>query len=85
MSLDEKFNVAAEKVKKFSKRPPDSDMLEIYALYKQSTVGDTNIPKPGDSVAAAKWSAWNGKKGLASSKAKEEYIAKVNTLAPKYA
>ncbi|KAF7283600.1 hypothetical protein GWI33_023357 [Rhynchophorus ferrugineus] len=85
MTLDEKFNAAAQQIRKFTKRPPDSDMLEVYALYKQSTIGDINTNKSGDSTAVAKWNAWNGKKGLSGNVAKEQYISKVNELAPKYA
>lgn len=33
---------AADEVKKLSKQPSDQDMLEVYALYKQVTVGDCN-------------------------------------------
>ncbi|XP_066145968.1 acyl-CoA-binding protein homolog [Euwallacea fornicatus] len=85
MGLDEDFNAAASKVRVFTKRPPDSDALEVYALYKQATVGDTNIPKPTGIEASSKWNAWNGKKGIKSEEAKKLYIAKVEALAPKYA
>lgn len=33
---------AADEVKKLSKQPSDQDMLDVYALYKQVTVGDCN-------------------------------------------
>ncbi|KAL1490257.1 hypothetical protein ABEB36_012983 [Hypothenemus hampei] len=85
MGLDEDFNAAANQIRAFAKRPPDSDMLEVYALYKQATVGDTNIPKPGGGEAGAKWNAWNGKKGVSTNQAKEQYVAKIKALAPKYA
>ncbi|CAG9759501.1 unnamed protein product [Ceutorhynchus assimilis] len=84
MGLNEDFTAAASKVRNFSKRPSDSDMLEIYSLYKQATVGDVNIAKPTGGEALTKWNAWNGKKGLASNHAKEQYIAKVSGLASKY-
>ncbi|KAF8771241.1 putative acyl-CoA-binding protein like [Argiope bruennichi] len=65
MSLDEKFNSAAASVKDMKNRPSDSELLELYALYKQATIGDCNIDQPGalDLKAKAKWEAWNGKKG----------------------
>ncbi|XP_019875851.1 putative acyl-CoA-binding protein [Aethina tumida] len=85
MSLDANFKTSCEEVKKFTKRPPDSEMLEIYSLYKQATVGDTNIPKPSDAKSKMKWEAWNKKKGMSGNTAKEEYIAKVKSLAPTYA
>ncbi|ENN70457.1 acyl-CoA-binding protein homolog [Dendroctonus ponderosae] len=85
MGLSEDFEVAANKIRGFSKRPSDSDMLEVYALYKQATVGDTNTAKPSGAEAVAKWNAWSSKKGVSSDQAKEQYIAKVAALAPKFA
>ncbi|XP_063921853.1 acyl-CoA-binding protein homolog [Zophobas morio] len=85
MSLDEKFKSACEKMRAFSKRPPDSDILEVYSFYKQATLGDINIPKPSDIQGRAKWEAWNGKKGLAADLAKQKYIEKVQGLSGTYA
>ena len=46
----------------------DDKKLEIYALFKQGSVGDVNIPRPGfftmDLKANPKWDAWNSKKGM---------------------
>lgn len=36
------FLKAAEEVKTFKTEPSDSDKLELYAFYKQATVGDCN-------------------------------------------
>ena len=49
----------------------------IYAAYKQATLGDTNIPRPGmfDQRARYKWDAWNSKKGMSQDLAKQEYIS----------
>uniref|UniRef100_T1J8I7 ACB domain-containing protein n=1 Tax=Strigamia maritima TaxID=126957 RepID=T1J8I7_STRMM len=82
MSLDERFKKAAEDVKNLKSTPSDSDMLEIYALYKQGTVGDCNTSRPGmlDLKGKAKWDSWNGKKGVSPSDAKEAYIKKVEEL-----
>lgn len=38
----QKFQEAAEAVKTLTKRPTDNEFLELYALYKQATVGDVN-------------------------------------------
>ncbi|XP_066997695.1 acyl-CoA-binding protein [Anabrus simplex] len=86
MSLDEKFQKAAEDVKKLAKNPTDEELLEIYALYKQGTVGDVNTARPGmlDFKGKAKWDAWNSKKGMSSDAAKEAYIAKVEQLIQTY-
>ncbi|XP_066145953.1 putative acyl-CoA-binding protein [Euwallacea fornicatus] len=82
MSLDERFNKAAEDVKKLKSKPSDNDLLELYALFKQGTVGDVNTARPGmlDLKGKAKWDAWNERKGLSQSDAKEKYIEKVESL-----
>jgi len=38
----QEFLEAAEKVKNLKTKPNDSEMLELYGLYKQATVGDVN-------------------------------------------
>lgn len=44
-SFFKQFNKAAEDVKELASTPADSDLLEIYALFKQATVGDCNTGK----------------------------------------
>ncbi|XP_076631361.1 acyl-CoA binding protein 1 [Colletes latitarsis] len=82
MSLDERFNKAAEEVKGLSSQPPDNDMLDLYSLYKQATVGDCNTQRPGmfDFKGKAKWDAWDRRKGTSQNDAKEQYIEKVEEL-----
>ncbi|XP_076250254.1 putative acyl-CoA-binding protein [Rhynchophorus ferrugineus] len=82
MSLDERFNKAAENVKNLKSKPSDEDLLELYGLFKQATVGDVNTSAPGllDLKGKAKWNAWNGRKGLSQDQAKEQYIAKADSL-----
>lgn len=36
------FQKAAEEVKQLKAKPTDAEMLEIYSLFKQATVGDVN-------------------------------------------
>ncbi|XP_029044053.1 acyl-CoA-binding protein homolog [Osmia bicornis bicornis] len=86
MSLDQKFQEAAEAVKSLSKRPSDNEFLELYALYKQATVGNVNTSKPGalDLKGKAKWEAWKSKENMSKDDAKEAYIKLVNTLQQKY-
>lgn len=38
----QQFNKAAEDVNNLKARPTDQELLEIYALYKQASVGDCN-------------------------------------------
>lgn len=65
MSLQEQFDKAAEDVKNLKETPKDDQLLELYALYKQATVGDVNTARPGllDFKGKAKWDSWSHKKG----------------------
>ncbi|KAK4011537.1 hypothetical protein OUZ56_020655 [Daphnia magna] len=86
MSLEQRFNKAAEDIKALTARPTDDELKEIYALFKQATVGDINVARPGmlDFKGKAKWDAWNSKKGMSSDAAKEAYISKAAELLAKY-
>merc|ERR1712071_681907 len=87
MSLDEQFNKAAEDVKNMTVRLTDEELKEIYALFKQGTVGDINTARPGmlDFKGKAKWDSWESKKGMTSEAAKEAYVAKTAEIVAKYA
>lgn len=54
-------------------------MLEMYALYKQATVGDATGDRPGmlDVRGRAKFDAWAKRKGTGKDAAMEQYIALV--------
>ncbi|XP_072745266.1 acyl-CoA-binding protein homolog isoform X2 [Anoplolepis gracilipes] len=86
MSLDKQFEAAAAAIKTLTKRPTDEQLLELYALFKQATVGDNNTSKPGmlDLKGKAKWEAWNKKKGTLQEQAKQTYIDYANQLIEKY-
>ncbi|XP_076647829.1 acyl-CoA-binding protein homolog [Halictus rubicundus] len=86
MSLDQKFEEAAEATKKFTKRPTDDELLKLYGLYKQGTTGDVNTSRPGmmDLKGKAKWDQWKSNEGMSKDKAKEEYIKLVDSLTAKY-
>jgi acyl-CoA-binding protein len=64
----------------------DDELLQIYSLFKQGTVGDNNTEKPGmlDFKGKAKWEAWNKLKGKSKEKAQTEYIELARTLLAKY-
>ncbi|KAH8239434.1 hypothetical protein KR032_004244, partial [Drosophila birchii] len=85
--LPKQFEEATELAKKFTKKPTDAEFLEFYGLFKQATVGDVNIEKPGalDLKGKAKFEAWNSNKGLSKEAAKEAYIKVYEKYAPKYA
>ncbi|KAM9323642.1 LOW QUALITY PROTEIN: acyl-CoA-binding protein-like [Pholidichthys leucotaenia] len=57
--LQAKFDTAAAEVK-LKVKPTDEEMLLVYSLFKQATVGDVNTARPGmlDFTGKAKWDAW---------------------------
>ena len=64
----------------------DDELLQVYSLYKQGTVGDNNTNKPGmlDFKGKAKWEAWGKQKGKSQADAQAEYVALAKTLLEKY-
>nr|CAD7442866.1 unnamed protein product [Timema bartmani] len=82
----QRFTKAAEDVKVLKATPTDDELLEVYALYKQATVGDVNTARPGlfDFKGKSKWDAWEKKKGTSTADAKEAYISKVQQLVEVY-
>ncbi len=81
-TLEELFEDAKKRVMELTEKPGNDVMLELYALNKQATIGDINIDKPGmfDFVAAAKYNAWEAKKGLSKEDAQQQYINFVTGL-----
>jgi len=83
---DDKFADAQQRVNTLPTRPDNMELLELYALFKQGSVGDVSGKRPGmmDFKGRAKYDAWNGKKGMSSGDAKDEYVALVDRLFAKY-
>ena len=74
--MSEAFTAAAAKVADPANKDAISQLsndkqLEIYGLYKQATVGDCNIEKPGitDPKGQAKFDGWTAQKGKAKAEA----------------
>ncbi|KAM8903613.1 acyl-CoA-binding protein-like isoform 1-T2 [Spinachia spinachia] len=84
--MDESFQRAVEEVKVLDQRPAYSVLADVYGLYKQATVGDVNIDRPGmfDLAGRGKWDGWNGKKGMSKEEAMVAYIDLVEDLKKKY-
>ncbi len=59
-------------------------MLELYALYKQATVGDATGDRPGmlDLRGRAKYDSWAKRRGMSRDAAMEAYIALAGKHAP---
>lgn len=82
MTLQARFEEALTASKNLPERPDNMTLLEIYALYKQSTAGDVDGERPGftDMVGRAKFDAWTGVKGLSKDEAMEKYIDLIESL-----
>jgi acyl-CoA-binding protein len=82
MTLTEQFEEAQRRVKTLTQAPGTDTLLELYALYKQSTAGDVDGKRPGmlDLKGRAKYDAWEAKKGQSKDTAMQAYVALVNRL-----
>jgi len=71
---------------KFTSKPSNEELLRLYGLYKQATVGDNEEERPGgfDFKAAAKYNAWLILKGKSKEEASTGYIELVTELSSKY-
>ena len=87
MDIDnELFESAAEAVKTLDQRPDDRTMLQLYALYKQGSLGDVTGDKPGffDFVGAAKYEAWEKLRGTSQEDARTAYVELVRKLGAEF-
>jgi len=82
MSKEAQFKDAQERVKTLTKRPSNDQLLELYSLFKQGSVGDAQGKRPGmlDIKGRAKFDAWMGRKGMSKEAAMDAYVALVNRL-----
>ncbi len=84
MSLDKKIRKLEleiefdDYVQKVRSAPEQSNeiLLELYGLYKQSTIGDCNIEQPSFIYMKerAKYNAWKSNEGIKSEVAMKRYI-----------
>ncbi|EIE75414.1 hypothetical protein G6F46_001503 [Rhizopus delemar] len=77
----QQFTTAAEEVQKLSTKPSNDELLELYGLFKQATVGDNETSKPTfDIKGRYKWDAWTKLKGMSQEEAEQKYIELVEKL-----
>ena len=81
--LEAQFQAAAQQAQQLPARPDNETLLQLYALYKQATVGDAAGKRPGrfDLVGRAKYDAWSGLTGLSRADAMQRYVDLVDRLA----
>jgi diazepam-binding inhibitor (GABA receptor modulating acyl-CoA-binding protein) len=82
MDQDQAFDAATERAKKLPHQPNDV-LLELYGLFKQATQGDVSGDRPGmfDFKGAAKYDAWEKRRGMTRDEAKQAYAELVDRLA----
>jgi diazepam-binding inhibitor (GABA receptor modulating acyl-CoA-binding protein) len=87
MALTDEFHEAEILVKKLTRKPATTELLDLYALYKQATMGDVAGKRPGmlDMKGRAKYDAWASKKSVSREDAMKAYVALVTQLRAKYA
>lgn len=84
-TLKEDFENAAADSKNLGSRPSNDTLLQLYALYKQATVGDVEGKRPGftDLKGRAKFDAWEQAAGTSSEQAMTAYVELVDGLKKK--
>lgn len=83
MELKAQFEKAITDSKSLTEKPGNDLLLQLYALYKQSTEGDVSgeaPTNPFDFVNKAKYDAWSSLKGMTSEAGMQQYIDLVNKL-----
>lgn len=80
--LNEEFQAATVAVTQLPDKPGNADMLKLYALFKQGSLGDASGKRPGmtDFVGRAKFDAWAGVKGMDREDAMRAYVDLVDSL-----
>ncbi|XP_058038328.1 acyl-CoA-binding domain-containing protein 4 isoform X2 [Ahaetulla prasina] len=68
-----------------SYRPSYEEMLRFYGYYKQATVGQCQIPRPGfwDPIGRYKWDAWKSLGKMTKEEAMAAYIMEMKKAAQK--
>jgi acyl-CoA-binding protein len=84
-TLKAKFEDAQKRVKELKRNPGVDALLDLYALFKQGSVGDVQGSRPGmlDLKGRKKYDAWAAVKGTSAERAMERYVALVDSLVAK--
>ncbi len=81
MDLKNQFEATIEKAKSLSSQSNET-LLELYSLYKQAMEGDVQGEAPSgfDFRGAAKYAAWEKRRGMTADEAMQAYIDLVDGL-----
>merc|ERR1711934_986586 len=78
----ETFEEAAKFVERWEtgKKASNDEKLKMYGFYKQATVGNVNVDRPGmfSFEGKAKWDAWKAVEGMHPEEAKAKYVEELN-------
>ena len=82
MDLKQRFEASIEKGKGLPSQSNET-LLELYSLYKQATVGDVqgDAPSGFDFRGAAKYAAWEKRRGMTQDEAMQAYVDLIDKLA----
>ena len=82
MATEEEFKQAVERSRSLPKNLTNDQLLALYGLFKQASVGDVTGKRPGmfDLKGRAKHDAWGKQKGKTQDEARDAYIALVDSL-----
>ena len=82
MATEEEFKQAVERSRSLPTNLTNDQLLALYGLFKQASVGDVTGKRPGmfDLKGRAKYDAWGKQKGKTQEEAREAYIALVDSL-----
>lgn len=85
--LETDFATAADHLQHLHKQLDQGSLLEMYGLYKQSTVGVNTTPKPGvfSIQARSKWTAWHDLGDMSKVDAMTKYVDKMKHIDPAWA
>jgi len=80
------FINASNTIKNINGNMTNDELLFLYGLYKQATVGNINITRPNflDMKGGAKWDSWNKNKDTSLYDSEVNYINFVNSMIKKY-
>ncbi len=76
------FEKASGEAQHLPQKPDNATLLQLYAYYKQATLGDVSGKRPGfmDLVGQAKYDAWAKHKGMSKDAAMQAYVDLVAKL-----
>ncbi|RWR86847.1 acyl-CoA-binding protein [Cinnamomum micranthum f. kanehirae] len=82
MGLKEEFEEHAAKAKTLPQTTTNENLLILYGLFKQATIGPVNTSRPGmfSMKERAKWDAWKAVEGKSKDEAMSDYITKIKQL-----